>query len=137
MSMVYCGMGMFAGRVIDFVCAKNKGRIKRRKMANRQSNEIDLRDRSGIIEQYVMELRQLQYIIQNCHYIINSLVKRPDLQEMHAQETMPLIDDYNNLITALREILIDHFEWEHANDKPKNFSFWKLYYELDKEDLFY
>lgn len=106
-------------------------------MANQQTNTIQTSDKSDKIEIYIAEIRQLQYIIGNSHYMINSLAHQPELQEMHAQETMPLIDDYNYLVLALKELLKDQFEWEHEMGLPTSLRYWKLYYELDTEDLYY
>lgn len=102
-----------------------------------QISTIGLRDNTDKIERYVTELRQLQYIIGNSHYMINSLAHAPELQDLHAEETMPLIGDYNYMIAALKELLKDQFEWDHERGKPINMRYWKLYYELDTEDLFY
>lgn len=104
---------------------------------NNSSTYKILIDQSNNIERFVMEIRQLQYIINNCHFMLNSLHKNPELQEVHAQETLPLIHDYNKLVVELKDILEDHFEWEHENNKPRNFTYWRLYYELEKEDLYY
>lgn len=102
-----------------------------------QISTIELKDNTDKIERYLTELRQLQYIIGNSHYMINSLAHMPELQEIHAEETMPLIDDYNYMIRLVKELLKDQFEWDHEQGKPINMRYWKLYYELDTEDLFY
>lgn len=106
-------------------------------MAQQQTDTVTSIDKSDKIEIYITEIRQLQYILQNSHYMINSLAHIPDLQDIHVQETMPLIDDYNWLITELKELLKDQFEWEAEMGLPTSLRYWRLYYELDKEDLFY
>lgn len=104
---------------------------------NETTDSLRFVNQTNTINFYLSEIKQLQELIQNCHFVIHSLKDNVELQRIYADETLPLIDTYNKLVEDLRDILLDHFEWEDQENEPRNFSYWKLYYELDKEELFY
>lgn len=104
---------------------------------NEMTDSLKFNDQTNVIAFYLDEIGQLQAIIQNCYFVVESLKDNPELQKVYAEETLPLVDTYNRLVADLRDILLDHFEWEEQENQPRNFGYWKLYYELEKEELFY
>lgn len=129
------GTAIFVEHVIE-LDAENTGILIRKKMDELVGN-LRFGDQTEVIDAYLIEINQLQDTIRNCHFIVKSLANNPELQQIHAEETLPLIEVYNRLITDLKETLLDHFEWEEQEREPKTFRYWKLYYELEKEELFY
>lgn len=120
MNTGYCGMDMYAALVTEkesvIQCLKC-GRVERQSVQQKLKGRIDA---------ILVELRQLQIIIANCDKIIN-MVKGHDLQTIYAQETLPLIDDYNFLLKELSELLEEYFKWERDNKKPSSFKYHKLH----------
>jgi len=87
------------------------------------------RNREKEIEQILLDVRTMQYLIQNCYSIIVA-IDDTRLQRIHAEEVLPLTYDYNNLVKELKNILEQHFKWEKDENYPRNLKLRKLYKQV-------
>ncbi len=91
-----------------------------------------LHNRTDKIEYLLTELRQLYYIVQNCHDLIERL-EGSEVQDVYIEETIPLVQDHNTLRKELLKEFESHFEWERKTRQPRNLRYRRLYNEMMKD----
>lgn len=123
--MVFYGTGKSAANAIENRLEKKCQLIEReRKMLQQKVSKI---------EYLIGEARNLYYVVFNCNHMIDKLEGEPELQESYIEETLPLIQEHNQILEELLKEFEDYFVLEKVEGAPINFRYRRLYTEMKKD----
>lgn len=87
------------------------------------------------IEQYVHEAELLSHTIEKCNFMISRLEGDQEMQKFYTEQLTPTLDEYRQLVKALKFLFEEYFAWEKKNFKTRNLRYRRLYKLVIKDSV--